>query len=598
MSYSFGNVAKDSSLTNFSTNRSVSELSVSETVKIESVDLPNLPVGSASNILYIDPLTGIISRDVPVGGGSTGPTGSSGTPGVTGSVGTTGATGVTGAPGSSTLTGATGPVGTTGATGAQGIPGTNSNTGATGPVGTTGATGATGGFGGTGATGYTGNTGATGRTGATGPVGAGSSGVLQQINYLVQQENLSSQFATVNQVRVPGIQIGGQYTFPNFATGNNFWLKTATSSTANTLIVAHELGTGGTSFSDYYIDNGTGVYNFANNIALPTGATGSAQFLQVDVDLSSDGSYLIFGVPDDDTVGFTQVIGAVWTYFLTAGVYNQIGTKLTPTGAVGTLVSFGYSVSIANNNLLAVGGFGDNSAFNDINNGIGAVWMYNLNGAQQWIFAQKLIGTPQVLGANFGISVSLSSDGTTLAVGADGNLTNGAVFIYTLVGATWTQQQRIVGPSIASFYGYSVSLSNNGNTLAVGSNTNVYVYNRIGGSFTAATLSLPWDLVSTTASPPRLLNTIISGDGNSLIINNTRNVNYSNNRTGASWIYTQGPIGTWTQNGNALSPQPPSGNTGSTALSFSNNGARAVIGSRGPMAAGSTGATGGIWVFA
>jgi hypothetical protein len=537
MSYSFGNVAKDNSVKNFSTERSVSELSVIEKARI--ISMIDLPVGLASNTIYIDPATGIISRDVPVGGGSTGPTGS---------VGTTGATGVTGAPGSSTLTGATGPVGT---------------------------------------------------TGATGPVGAGSSGVLQQINYLVQQENLSSQFATVNQVRVPGIQIGGQYTFPNFATGNNFWLKTATSSTASDLIVAHELGTGATSFSDYYIDNGTGVYNFANNIALPTGATGNAQFLQVDVNLSSDGSYLIFGVPDDDTnATFTQVIGAVWTYFLTAGVYNQIGTKLAPTGAVGTLVSFGYSVSIANNNLLAVGGFGDNSAFNDINTGIGAVWMYNLNGAQQWILAQKLIGTPQVQGANFGISVSLSSDGTTLAVGADGNLTNGAVFIYTLVGAIWTQQQRIMGPSIASFYGYSVSLSNNGNTLAVGSNTNVYVYNRIGGLFTEATLSLPWDLVSTTASPPRLLNTIMSGDGNSLIINNRTNVNYSNNRTGASWIYTQGPIGTWTQNGNALSPQPPSGNTGSTALSFSNNGARAVIGSRGPMAAGSTGATGGIWVFA
>ena len=81
MSYSFGNVAKDSLLTNLSTNRSVSELSVTETAIIESLYLPNLPVGSASNILYIDPLTGIITRDVPVGGtGSTGPTGGSGGP--------------------------------------------------------------------------------------------------------------------------------------------------------------------------------------------------------------------------------------------------------------------------------------------------------------------------------------------------------------------------------------------------------------------------------------------------------------------------------------------------------------------------------------
>jgi hypothetical protein len=422
--------------------------------------------------------------------------------------------------------------------------------------------------------------------------------VLQQVNSLVQQENLLSQLATITQVRVPGTQIGGQYTFPNFATGNNFWIKAAMDSTASKLIVAHELGTLATSFSQYFSYNGTGVYNFVNDIALPTGAVGVSQFLQVDVELSSDGSYLIFGVPDDDTnAGFTQVIGAVWTYFFTAGVYNQIGTKLTPTGAVGLNVAFGYSVSIALNSILAVGGFADNSTGNDPNTGIGAVWMYNINGAQQWIFAQKLIGTPQVTGANFGISVSLSSDGTTLAVGADGNLTTGAAFIYTVSGGVWTQQQRIVGPSLASFYGYSVSLSSNGNTLAVGSKANVFVYNRNGGVFTGAALSFPWDLVSTTAQPPSLFDTIISGDGNTLLINNRTNRNTNNNANGASWIYTQGPIGTWKQNGNALICTP-SGNTGSNALAFSNNAARAVIGSRGPTAAGATGATGGIWVFA
>ena len=114
---SFGNLARDAALTNLSSGRSVSNIIVTETVRTEIVDLPNLPVGQASNVLYVDPLTGIISRDVPVGGGSTGPTGPSG---VTGSVGTTGDTGATGVPGSSTLTGATGPVGNAGATGATG----------------------------------------------------------------------------------------------------------------------------------------------------------------------------------------------------------------------------------------------------------------------------------------------------------------------------------------------------------------------------------------------------------------------------------------------------------------------------------------------
>jgi len=556
MSYSFGNVAKDNSIKNFSTERSVSELSVIEKARI--ISMIDLPVGTASNNIFIDPVTGIISRDVPVGGGSTGPTGAGG---ATGATGASGATGFTGPAGTATLTGATGANGTTGSSG---------------------------------------STGATGRTGSTGPTGP-SAGVLQQINSLVQQQGLLNQFATVTQVRVPGTQLGNEYTFPNFATGNQFWLKAALDYTASNLIVAHEVGTGAISFSQYFFDNGTGVYNSVQNIPLPTGSAGISPFLEVDVELSSDGFFLLFGCPDDDADALgTQTIGAVWTYTFGAGIYTQLGNKLTPTGAVGTNVFFGYSVSIANNNLLAVGGFADNSTGNNSNTGIGAVWMYNLNGAQQWIFAQKLIGTPQVTGANFGISVSLSSDGLTLAVGADGNLTNGAAFIYTLIGGVWTQLQRIVGPTLASFYGYSVSLSNDGNTLAVGSTNNVYVYNRIGGVFTGAALSLPWDLVSTTAAPQRLLITIISGDGNSLIVTNSSNVNPNNNGIGASWIFTQGPIGTWNQNGNALICQGsiPMFNASGRALAYSQNGARAILGTRGPMAEGATGATGGIWVFA
>ena len=57
MSYSFGNVSRDGALTNLSTDRSVSDIIITETIRSETVTLPYLPVGQASNILYIDPLT-------------------------------------------------------------------------------------------------------------------------------------------------------------------------------------------------------------------------------------------------------------------------------------------------------------------------------------------------------------------------------------------------------------------------------------------------------------------------------------------------------------------------------------------------------------
>ena len=50
MSYSFGNVAKDSLLTNLSTNRSVSELSVTETAIIDANSIASYGLISSINL--------------------------------------------------------------------------------------------------------------------------------------------------------------------------------------------------------------------------------------------------------------------------------------------------------------------------------------------------------------------------------------------------------------------------------------------------------------------------------------------------------------------------------------------------------------------
>ena len=74
-----------------------------------------------------------------------------------------------------------------------------------------------------------------------------------------------------------------------------------------------------------------------------------------------------------------------------------------------------------------------------------------------------------------GYSVSLSSDGTTVAIGApynDGNGSNsGHVRIYAWNSATsaWEQQGAdIDGEAAVDYSGYSVSLSSDGTTVAIG----------------------------------------------------------------------------------------------------------------------------------
>ncbi|RZJ17431.1 MAG: integrin, partial [Haliea sp.] len=86
----------------------------------------------------------------------------------------------------------------------------------------------------------------------------------------------------------------------------------------------------------------------------------------------------------------------------------------------------------------------------------------------------------------FGYSVALSGDGSTLAVGApqedsnaagisgnqsDNSASNaGAVYVFTRVGSSWVQQAylKASNPRAEDQFGYSLSLSGDGNTLAVG----------------------------------------------------------------------------------------------------------------------------------
>ena len=71
---------------------------------------------------------------------------------------------------------------------------------------------------------------------------------------------------------------------------------------------------------------------------------------------------------------------------------------------------------------------------------------------------------------NQGFSVSLSADGYTLAVGATGHSFNtGAVRVYKYSSSSWTQIGRdLEGSSLDDSQGSSVSLSKDGDILAVG----------------------------------------------------------------------------------------------------------------------------------
>jgi hypothetical protein len=77
----------------------------------------------------------------------------------------------------------------------------------------------------------------------------------------------------------------------------------------------------------------------------------------------------------------------------------------------------------------------------------------------------------------FGFSVSISADGNTIAVGAPDNNSNGFeaghVRVFEFQGGTWTQiGSDIIGEAFSDHSGYSVSLSADGNRVAIGAPDN------------------------------------------------------------------------------------------------------------------------------
>ena len=106
----------------------------------------------------------------------------------------------------------------------------------------------------------------------------------------------------------------------------------------------------------------------------------------------------------------------------------------------------------------------------------GGVYIYDRSGSA-WVQRGAVLTASDAADSdNFGISVALSADGSTLVVGAylwEGSATDqGGVYIYDRSGSAWVQRGAVLTASDAADsdnFGRSVSLSADGSVLVVGS---------------------------------------------------------------------------------------------------------------------------------
>lgn len=179
--------------------------------------------------------------------------------------------------------------------------------------------------------------------------------------------------------------------------------------------------------------------------------------------LSSDGSILAVGAPSNDANGIAA--GAVRVYQNQNDDWIQLGTDIQGANAYDKL---GYSVCLSSDGsrLAVAAPFNNTGGFNS-----GMVQVHQLINENWQQIGNDIIGFTEE--EESGFSISLSSDGNTLAIGAPKNNENGAlsgqVKVFELTGENWQQiGSDLNGDSSGDQFGYSVSLSSNGFKLAIG----------------------------------------------------------------------------------------------------------------------------------
>ncbi|MBI3775479.1 MAG: hypothetical protein HY273_07995 [Gammaproteobacteria bacterium] len=226
----------------------------------------------------------------------------------------------------------------------------------------------------------------------------------------------------------------------------------------------------------------------------------------ISVALSADGNTLAVGANQENsnTTGINSVpnvlapaAGAVYVYTRIVNTWSQ--RAYVKASNTDTNDSFGTSIALsADGNTLAVGADQEDSGSTGVNSipnllapAAGAVYVYARSG-DIWLERDYVKASNTETNEHFGASIALSADGNTLAVGAwnensaavDSNQLDdcsavspvncaagsGAVYVYTRKGVYWTQRAYVKAsnPGVNSRFGWSITLSADGNTLAVG----------------------------------------------------------------------------------------------------------------------------------
>ena len=326
-------------------------------------------------------------------------------------------------------------------------------------------------------------------------------------------------------------------------------------------------------------NSGSNHSQFAKLVASDGGAS---NYFGYSVSISSDGNTAIIGARSDDDKGNGS--GSAYIFVRNGNIWNQQAKLLASDGAAGDY--FGWSVSISSDgNTAIIGARGDDDKGSDS----GSAYIFVRNG-NIWNQQAKLLASDGVTGDQFGWSVSISGDGNTAIIGAraddDKGGDSGSAYIFIKNGTTWTQQAKLVASDGAAgdYFGWSVSISSDGNTAIIGAywdddkgtdSGSAYIFARNGNIWNQQAKLVASD---GAAGDQFGYSVSISSDGSTAIIGAYMDDDKGTD-SGSAYIFTRnGNI--WNQQAKLVASDGAAYDYFGWSVSISSDGNTAIIGAR------------------
>lgn len=320
--------------------------------------------------------------------------------------------------------------------------------------------------------------------------------------------------------------------------------------------------------------NGT-TYSTEDYVYHVAGATGDNNKQGYSVDLDSSGTVLAFGAPN-------QVFGGE----IYVSRYDGTSPWQTPATDLQRAVTessafYGIVTVISGDgNTIAASAPNQDNGLNT-NGGIVYIWSWN---GSSWTEQAQLYRS-LTDSADFGeYGVGISEDGNTVAVGSraddvDGG-DSGSVYIFTRSGTTWTESYRISYPGTPvdnQYFGYRVALSDDGNTVVTNdlSNDEVHVFTRDNEAGTSWT---HLQTLTSSGTPFTYGDALsLSKDGNVLVVGDSSEAVSPNSLVGVVYVYVkQG--NTYTEHLRIPNPEVQQNSRFGYSVDISKDGSTLVVG--------------------